>query len=398
MKNTVLIICHANISKAPRVLKQISALKDNYHLFVAGFNGHHIPNVHFVDLARFKGREIRFTFHLRYPILLRKLISFFIKYFILFEFTSNQKRKTQYWTDGKREELTHLSSLDFNLIITHHLNSLPLALRLAKGKSVPVILNAHEYYPREFEENEKWLKEVQPIYEHYCKKVLPKIDQVFSVSKGIAAEYQKEYGVTSVVIPNDKPFYENLYPTPINEHKIKLVHHGAAIRDRKLEVMIDVLKYLSSNYELTFVLMPNQKEYFEELKLLAKDCSNIHFEDAVEVDKIPDYINQFDIGLYILDNNSFNHEYALPNKFFEFVQARLCLVMSPNTEMKNIIAQYDIGVVSEDFSAEKMAKKIQSLSITEIRHYKEQSHKFAYELSSEKTEQIILDEVNKLIK
>ena len=72
--------------------------------------------------------------------------------------------------------------------------------------------------------------------------------------------------------------------------------------------------------------------------------------------------------------------------------------MSPNTEMKNIIEQYDIGVVSEDYSAEKMAEKILSLSIEEIMTHKEQSHKYAFELSSDKTEKLILDAVNELIR
>ena len=143
--------------------------------------------------------------------------------------------------------------------------------------------------------------------------------------------------------------------------------------------------------------MPVQKNYYDYLVERASKYKNISFEEAVEVDKISGYINQFDIGLYILENSCFNHEYSLPNKLFEFIQARLCLAISPNIEMKNIVDKYQLGLVSEDFTARSMANKIVSLTPDKIMYYKQQSHKFAYELSSDKTEKLILEEVNKLL-
>jgi hypothetical protein len=399
MKQSILILCHENVSKAPRVLKQVNALKESYEITIAGYEGVSISDVQFIDLAPCKSvlNTEKITFHLTLPVLLRKLISFFIKYFILFEFNESIKYKNRYWTSSRKAELTILQPLDFDLIITHHLNSLPLALKLSKSKKVPLILNAHEYYPREFEDNTQWLNETQPTYLYYCKKLLPKVNQMFSVGAGIREEYLKEFNVDSIVIPNDKRYYTDLNPSIVDENCIKLVHHRAAIRERKLEVMIELMEFLPNNYELIFILMPVHKAYYKELHTLAAKHQNIRFVEAVDVEKIPRSINKYEIGIFILANNNFNYEYALPNKFFEFVQARLCLAISPNIEMKNIINKYQLGVVAEDFSAEKMAEKIHALSITEIRHYKEQSHKFAYELSSEKTEQTIVDEVNKLL-
>jgi hypothetical protein len=88
---------------------------------------------------------------------------------------------------------------------------------------------------------------------------------------------------------------------------------------------------------------------------------------------------------------------ALPNKFFDFIQARLCLAISPNTEMKRLIEEYDLGIVSNDFSSEGMAEKIRTLDVQKIKAFKENSHRYSHELSSEKNHLLIRETVNQLI-
>jgi hypothetical protein len=50
--------------------------------------------------------------------------------------------------------------------------------------------------------------------------------------------------------------------------------------------------------------------------------------------------------------------YASPNKLFEFIQARLPVVTTPNYEMKNLIQKYQLGVVAKDFSVSSFAQAI----------------------------------------
>ena len=56
----------------------------------------------------------------------------------------------------------------------------------------------------------------------------------------------------------------------------------------------------------------------------------------------------------------------------------------------DLIEKYDLGIVSKDFTAKNMAENILSLSLEKIRFHKEQCHKYAFELSSHKTEKLIL--------
>ena len=94
-------------------------------------------------------------------------------------------------------------------------------------------------------------------------------------------------------------------------------------------------------------------------------------------------LNKYDIGLYLLPPMNFNQEHALPNKFFEFIQARLAIAIGPSSEMTSIVEKYDCGIVSKDFEPENLASKINSLSTEKVRYYKQNSHKTAQELNSE---------------
>ena len=65
--------------------------------------------------------------------------------------------------------------------------------------------------------------------------------------------------------------------------------------------------------------------------------------------------------------------------------------------MKQIIEKYNLGVVANDFSPKALAEKIKVLTVEDINAFKSNSHKYAFELSGEHNERIILEEINKLV-
>jgi len=108
-------------------------------------------------------------------------------------------------------------------------------------------------------------------------------------------------------------------------------------------------------------------------------------------------LNQYDIGVYILEPSSFNNFHALPNKFFEFVQARLAIGIAPSPEMARIVKEYDLGVVAEDFSPESLATRLMNLDHEKINYYKLQSHKVSRLMSAEQNHKILLDLVRQVL-
>jgi glycosyltransferase involved in cell wall biosynthesis len=284
------------------------------------------------------------------------------------------------------KELRKISP-EFDLILGNDAETWPLAVELRKSHSqAKVIFDAHEQYAKEFSDMLVWKWFHKRFVKYVCEKYIPKADKFITVCDGIAQDYAKEYGVKADLILNTPDFEPDLKPSPVQE-KVRIIHHGIANRSRKIEKMIRMMDYLDSRFELKLMLMPADPAYFSELREMAKG-KEIEFLDPVSTQMISGFINQFDIGLFILEPVNFNYANALPNKFFEFIQARLAIAIGPSPEMKKIVLEEGNGIVTETFEEEEMAQKINSLEKTEIQRMKEISHAVARKYSNEQNEKV----------
>ena len=224
-----------------------------------------------------------------------------------------------------------------------------------------------------------------------------------TVCQGIADAYAGEFGIDVPMVILNAPSYQHIVPGAVDKARVRLVHHGAAMADRRLEVMIDMLALLDDRFTLDFFLMTDFRGgigYRDELMKRGNALGlggRVVFRDPVRTEKIPSTINQYDVGVYPLKPRCLNEELALPNKFFEFIQARLAIAIGPSKEMARLLRKHDLGVVAEDFSAEAMAKAISSLSVKDIRGYKENSDDAAKALSYDAQAPLLLETVQRLL-
>jgi hypothetical protein len=166
-------------------------------------------------------------------------------------------------------------------------------------------------------------------------------------------------------------------------NKIKMVHHGIANKNRQLEKMIDVLKLLDSRFTLD-IYLTGSKEYISFLKVYSAGMKNVRILDPVQYLNLNEMLSKYDIGFFFNSPLTFNLRYSLPNKFFEFIQARLAIAIGPSPEMSRIVFEYRNGIVSKDFSVEHMAYELNKITVEELQIMKENSHKAAQELNFSK--------------
>jgi glycosyltransferase involved in cell wall biosynthesis len=393
VKKKVLIVYFGNHANAPRISRTIKALVNDFevHVFSTGINND--SKISFTSINNLIDDFKAPSFHLKWPALVRKPINLLVKLFIEKKFSTDSYFKKKYWSKGRKQIVEMVNALNPDLIIGHGIYTLPiLTENQTKAKR---IFNAHEYYLKEFEEMPTWVKYTRPFYEFLAKECLHKVDLMFCVCETIQQEYQKHFKIKSVVITNATD-YKNISPIKTTE-EIKIIHHGAALRTRQIELMAEMMKYLKGNFHLYLMLVPTDKLYFEELKHNYSNNPNIHFIDPVDFELIPEACNKYDIGLFILPPVNFNWLNALPNKLFEFIQGRLCVAVSPNPEMKSLVEKFDLGIVANDYSPESMALKIQTLAKTDIDKFKENAHRHATTLSGEENQNKMREEIKKLL-
>ncbi|MDJ0312984.1 glycosyltransferase [Arthrobacter sp. H35-D1] len=267
----------------------------------------------------------------------------------------------------------------FDIILANDLNTLPLALDLAPKMGVHADL--HEFAPREKEDNLKWRLFIAPFMRWLCSRYLPSAASVTSVSQGIADEYLKDYGTPTEVVTNAAPYVQGTVK-PVGE-KVRLIHSAAGQRYRKLENFIEAMKDAPEWLTLDMIVMPNEPDYVAELKALAAAVPAITFRDPVPYRDLVATLGEYDVSVVFLPPTNFNLKNALPNKFFEAVQARIGLIVGPSPAMMGLVREYGLGAITEDFSAESLRKTLLSLTPAAITEWKRAADAAANPLSAE---------------
>ena len=369
MKKNVLIISVSCLDRDPRIQRQIQAYEGDYNIETLGV---------------YPANEKIKNFQIRTRKVAEQLFSL---------------KKIKSAIDialGRVEEYMHyfysieeICAYDIafpDMIVANEWDGLYIAseLRRAKGWQTKVYYDAHEYSPKEYN-TIFWALFLRP-QALFSLRQKNSFQVMSTVCPTLARMYEDWFGAgrgTVRVITNSPNYESGLEPHPVGE-KIRMIHHGSCARARQLEKMIDMMAYLPADrYELTFMLVKSDAAYYDELVRRAGNFQNVHFIEPVPFSQIAGVTNHFDIGVYILDNKIINSRYALPNKFFEYVQARLAIAVGDSPEMRAYIEKYQLGVSAKKNTPKAMAEEIRKLSAEDIMRFKRNAHEHALELSAE---------------
>lgn len=370
MKN-ILIISYSPLHTDPRILRQIVALKQCYHITTIGYS------------------QVADKSIIHHPVKNPVKKPFMKKICMLLLILVNNKKylkeKIEECLDLKNILIQDIISPD--IIIANDWDGLALAsiLKSERNWQAKIYFDAHEYAPKQYR-SLKWQIVMKSVIIHTLKKCRDEINIMSTVCDGIARRYENFFCFPSnsiEVVTNARDFHAGLSPSALQNDKIRLIHHGGALKERKLELMIKMMKYLDQDkYELTFMLTQSDSKYFEYLVKKSHGYGNIRFIDPVDFSKITTTINEYDIGVFFLPPVNFNYKYALPNKLFEFIQARLAIAIGPSIEMEKIVNAYNLGVCSKNFSPRSMARSISQITSDQLREYKKNADKYAEKLSA----------------
>ena len=357
--------------------RQISFLKEKYRITTAGFTDSGLPDVSFIQLVPIRGSLLKKGLQA-----LRLKVGRFESY---------------YWNvSSVREAYKCLAGKSWRLILANDLNSLPLGLELARPYGAKVLLDAHEYEPCHFDDKWQFNFFFKDFWEYIARKYLPQADAMTTVCESIAKKYSQTFGVSCNVITN-AAYYQQLEPTETLPDQIRLIHHGICNPSRRMESMIELMNYLDRRFTLDMMLVPDNQRYYKKLVNRMKGKSNIRIRQPVTIHEIVPRLNEYDMGLFLLSPQAFNYRMALPNKFFEFIQARLGVAIWPSLEMANIVNKYKLGVVAEEFSVASAAEALNQLSSTDIKAFKHRSHQIAPMLCAESNRERLLSIVHRLM-
>ncbi|HJU37615.1 MAG TPA: glycosyltransferase [Gaiellaceae bacterium] len=368
----VLVISFSDLGRDPRVDRQIGFLLPHHRIVAAGLGPPRHAVDEFVDISppprRLRERAVGLALSLA------------------------RRYETHFWTRSSNiaalERLRHVRP---DVVLANDIDTLPIALAL----QVPVVFDAHEHAPSQFAERRGWQALHATRIRWLCRRYLPRAAKITIVGQGIADAYERDFRVRATVVTN-APHYADLAPTPLHD-PIRIVHHGGAQPGRGLEEMVQAAALLDERFTTDFMLVESWPGYRERLIRLAAGNPRIEFPDPQPMDMLVEATNDYDIGIFLLPPVNLQRRYALPNKLFEFIQARLAIAVGPSPEMASIVRTYGCGIVTDDFEPETLATALNGLDSAAIDAFKRASHAAARELCAEKNEPIVVAAVEEAL-
>ncbi|MGI5951929.1 MAG: hypothetical protein ACOX61_08825 [Brooklawnia sp.] len=379
MKKRLLIVSFSPIHRDPRVLRQVDLFRHDYDVVTCGY-GSAPEGV--VD-------------HIQVPDHLKAWRASKLQALALY--ASRSYRALYSGAERTRVALAGIQARPpFAGVIANDVLALPLATRLG----VPVHADLHEYAMGQGT-GTAWKLTTGPLLK-WAAKSIRDCASVTTVAPGIAARYEREYGRPVGVVPNSPAYRDDMAVHPTSS-PIRLVHVGAGSPDRSLDLAIEAVQLVNAgqpgSLEFDLYLVPGSRSHIEELRVLAGDgaVTGVRLREPVEFSQLVGLINSYDVGVHFIPPVSYNVKHALPNKFFEYVQARVGMVIGPSVEMAPYVDKYGFGAVANGWGADDLADTLRALSPGVVDGWKARSDGAARELSAEVTSQAWVDAVTAMM-
>lgn len=278
----------------------------------------------------------------------------------------------------------------FDIIVSNDLDTLLGSYLASKLKFKKIVYDSHEYFTEVPELTNRQLpKKAWTLLE---RLILPKIKHAYTVCESIANVYNKLYGINMYVVRN-VPYRYNYISTKANKTNIKtILYQGSLNMGRGLEHIIDAMQYIE-NAKLDIIGDGDITQQLKE-RVKSKNLENkICFKGKIPFDELYKETQKADLGIALEENLGLNYYYALPNKLFDYIQARVPILVSPFPEMVNIIDKYNIGTSYNHSNPRNLAAKINDIFEQEDIYlkWKQNTEKAAQELCWENEEHVIMN-------
>jgi hypothetical protein len=158
----LLLLLFTELAKEPRAYRQVRAFAEDFEVTTVGVGASSDPTVPHIELPDTVVR----------PALLR-MANYALQ---TFAFRMRWYRLA-YWLIPLHRRLRRtLRRTDWDLVIAHDVTTVPLANALRPRAGV--VVDLHEYAPRQYEHSEEWVRKVAPYYRWICRAEIRKAGAV----------------------------------------------------------------------------------------------------------------------------------------------------------------------------------------------------------------------------
>jgi glycosyltransferase involved in cell wall biosynthesis len=258
-----------------------------------------------------------------------------------------------------------------------------------KFPSNPIIQDFREIYTEQFGRDIKFRLFLRPIRKFILKHDAHKIKAGYTVSRGLIEFYRSEFGLNLSLI-RSMPRYQNSASSSSSTPNIRIVYLGVAHPLRNIEKSIKAVIESRADIEIHLYLV-GEKNYIDSLMRHNNSSPQIFFHPPVDFHKINETLSQYDLGWCYFIPETENLRNALPNKFFDYIQAGLGVICGPNADMMEEEKSLGFGFFASEYSDRALTELLIDLTPDTIEKAKLSAKRSKSEFTWEREEQKFLN-------
>jgi glycosyltransferase involved in cell wall biosynthesis len=244
-----------------------------------------------------------------------------------------------------------------------------IASQKLQGKNCSLIYDAHEYI--------RGLGSIEAsrrdAYAELESEYVGKADAVITVSNSIAERIMQDHHLpTKPFLVLNAPSKAKIQVTEnspsvrkecgLSEDVPLMIYSGGIHISRGMGLLVTSLEYMPSVH----LAMTSNRDswYIEELKEIAAKFNasdRLHFVPYVSPEEVVPYISTATIGISPLPADVVNYDLALPNKLFDYMQAKLPIVSSNCQEVSELLSKFLLGETFDWQDPKALASSVESV-------------------------------------
>ena len=275
-----------------------------------------------------------------------------------------------------------------DILVACDLDTLPANYMTSLFRKCVLVFDSHEYFTElpELKSN----RIARGVWNLLERLLFPRLKIAYTVSNMIADEYNKKYGLKFDVIRNlpltTMEPEEYVLPKQFDGMK-KIIYQGSVNIARGIELMKEVVDMMDN---VAFIIAGHGDIYPYLLKKWENEIQSgkIYFTGRLPAGKLKSLTKQADIGISLEEDLGKNYRYALPNKLFDYIQAKIPVLVSDLPEMRKVVEEYGLGLVAVSRDPVKIRKQVEFMLTDDAakKNWKKQLDKAATELNWENEE------------
>ncbi|WP_084343678.1 glycosyltransferase family 4 protein [Piscicoccus intestinalis] len=270
-----------------------------------------------------------------------------------------------------------IDSLDWQILHAHDVHHVGTAARAVarrrqQGRPAAWVYDAHEYVaglpifpPR----TKRFIAAYTKLEAEYVRRA----DAVITVTPALADQLRDQYGLkaTPTVVMNAPQLETKVELTSddvrtacgVDDSTPLVVYSGGVTPARGVATVIQALKLLPGVHFAVVCVPSTRTQHALMLRREAGECGvadRVHLVEPVAPAQVSEFLATADAGVHPLLHFG-GHEFALPNKLFEYLHAGLPLAVSDCRALSEFVSDNAVGTVFTAQDPESCARALREL-------------------------------------